>query len=127
MTFSVCQVTYNCPRNDGVAGLSAPKIISEPCRFSAAPFVLGPDATKRRHLHVKNLSLPVVRRRSRGGREILCIAVAGFTDRNDPEEHRRWPRWKGRLRAGGGVRAGRPALHGAERRHAVRIYPRDLP
>src|SRR5229473_8583263 len=40
---------------------------------------------------VKNLSLPVVRRRGRGGREILRFAAAGFPDRKGPEEHNRWP------------------------------------
>src|SRR6266849_420356 len=75
---------------------------------------------------VKNLSLPVVRRRGRGGREILRFAAAGFPDRKDPEEHNRWPLRKSRHRAGGGVHAGRPALHGAQRRQAVRIYPCDL-
>src|ERR1700738_302529 len=76
--------------------------------------------------HVQNHPLPVVRRRGRGGRKILRFAVAGFQNRNSPEEYRRWSGRKGRHGAGGGIHAGRPAFHGAQRRHAVRIYSRDL-
>ena len=40
------------------------------------------------HTDVKDFPLPVVRRRGRGGREILRFAVAGFQDREGAEEHR---------------------------------------
>src|ERR1700689_702032 len=75
---------------------------------------------------VKNLPLPVVRRRGRGGREILRFAAAGFQNRKGAEEQRRQSHRKGRFGAGGGVYAGWPALHGAERRYAVRIHPCGL-
>jgi len=71
----------------------------------------------------KIFTMPVVRRRGRGGREILRFAAARFQNRKSPEEHRRWPRRQGRHRAGGGLHAGRPALHGAQWRHAIRIQP----
>jgi hypothetical protein len=66
--------------------------------------------------HVQDFTLPVVRRRGRGGRAILRLAAAGFTDRSNPEEPCRRSRRQGRHRAGGSVHAGRPGIHGAERR-----------
>ena len=38
---------------------------------------------------VQDFSLPVVRRRRRGGCQFLCFAVAGFADRENPAQHHR--------------------------------------
>src|ERR1700730_1346482 len=76
--------------------------------------------------HVQNHPLPVVRRRGRGGREILRVAVARFQNRERAEKPRRRSGRKGRHRAGGGFRAGRPTLYGAQWRYAVRIHPCGL-
>ena len=57
---------------------------------------------------------------------LLRFVVAGFPDRDGPAQSRRQPRRQGRHRAGGRVHAGRPALHGAERRHEDGIHARGL-
>src|SRR6476659_12863 len=54
-------------------------------------------------IDVKSFTLPLVRRRGGGGREILCVAAARFQDRQGAEEHRRQPGRKSRFGAGGRI------------------------
>src|ERR1700730_13097717 len=71
------------------------EIIYVRCRERIAHFVLWAiGTTKEEPAYVKNLPLPVVRRRGRGGREFVRFAAAGFQDREGAEEHRRQPRRK---------------------------------
>ena len=112
-------------RTDVRPGMTAKKC-ERAVGIACIPFVLWPIATQRGTYRCPK-SPPACGstakpRRPRNSMSRCCRIRGSKRCRRARRRSRR----QGRHRAGGGIHPRRPALHGAQRRHAVRIHPRGL-